>query len=117
MCIAYHASYSTYFLHLLCISRSLTKLLYFVQQAVSPLLREEVSALKDNTANLTALMESLVAAQNQPPSVQTQQTRVTTEAPIVPMSATPAVVQNRMPQGCPRGMSENFAPEGFNLGP
>ena len=31
---------------------------------------EEVSALKVGMANLTALMESLVAAQNQPPSVQ-----------------------------------------------
>ena len=34
-----------------------------------------------------------------------------------PVSATPAVIQNRMPQGYPWGMPENFAPEGFNLGP
>ena len=67
-------------------------------------------------ANLTALMESLVAAQNQPPSFQPQPTRATTEAPTVPVFAIPAVVQNRMPQGYPWGMPKNFAPEGFNLG-
>ena len=39
--------------------------------------------------NLTSLMESLVASQNQPPSVQP--TRVTTEAPTVPVSVTPTV--------------------------
>ena len=33
------------------------------------------------------------------------------------MSATPVVVQNRMPRGYPWGMPENFAPESFNLGP
>ena len=64
-------------------------------------LREEVSTLKAGMANLTALMESLVAAQNQPSSVQPQQERVTTEAPTVPVSYTPAVVKNRMPQGYP----------------
>ena len=58
---------------------------------------EEVSALKADMANLTALMESLVAAQNQPPSVQPQQTRATTEAMIIHVSNIPAVVQNRMP--------------------
>ena len=67
-------------------------------------LHEEVSALKAGMANLTALMESLVPAQNQPPSVQPQPTRVTTEALIVPVFATSAVVQNHMPQGYPWGM-------------
>ena len=43
-------------------------------------------------ANLTTLMEALVAAQNQPPSVQPQPTRATTEAPTVPVSATLATV-------------------------
>ena len=33
-------------------------------------LREEISALKAGLANLTTLMEALVASQNQPPSVQ-----------------------------------------------
>ena len=67
-------------------------------------LRKEVSALKAGMANLTALMESLVAAQNQPPSVQPHQTRVITKALTVLVSATLAVVQNRMPQGYPWGM-------------
>ena len=80
-------------------------------------LREEVSALKASMSNLTTLMEALVAAQNQPPSVQPQPTRANDEVPIVPVSVTPVVVQNRMPQDYPWGMPENFAPEGFNLGP
>ena len=80
-------------------------------------LREEVSTLKAGMANLTALMESLVAAQNQPSSVLPQQTRITTEAPTILVFATPAIVQNRMPQGYPWGMPENFSPESFNLGP
>ena len=80
-------------------------------------LHEEVSALKADMDNLTALMESLVAAQNQPPSVQPQQIKATTEAPTIPVSSTPAVIQNPMPQGYPWGMTENCVPEGFNLGP
>ena len=64
-------------------------------------MREEVSDLKAGMANLTALMESLVASQNQPLSVKPQPIRVTVEAPTVPMSANPAVVQNLMPQGYP----------------
>ena len=55
-------------------------------------------------------------AQNQPPSDQPQQTRVTTEALTVPVFATPVVIQNRMPKGYPWGIPENFVPEGFNLG-
>ena len=78
-------------------------------------LREEVSALKAGMANLTTLIEALVAAQNQPPSVQPQPTRTTTEALTVPVSAIPVVVQNHIPQGYPWGMPDNFAPEGFNL--
>ena len=80
-------------------------------------MHEEVSALKASLANLNTLMEAPVAAQNQPPSVQPQTTRETTEVPTVPISATPTVVQNRMPQGYPWGMPENFMPAGFNLGP
>ena len=52
-------------------------------------------------ANLTALMESLVAAQNHPLSVQPQPTRATSKAPTVPVSATLVIVQNRTPQGYP----------------
>ena len=52
---------------------------------------EEVSALKAGMANLTALMESLVAAQNQPPSVQPQLTRATVDGPAVPVSTTQVV--------------------------
>ena len=73
--------------------------------------REEVSALKAGLANLTTLVEALVVAQNQPPSVQPQPTRENTEVPTVPVSSTLAVVQNRMPQGYPWGMPENFSPE------
>ena len=58
-----------------------------------------------------------MVAQNQPPSVQPQPTRANVEVPVVPISATPTVVQNRMPQGYPWGMPEYFAFEGFNLGP
>ena len=83
MCIAYHASYCTYFLHLLCKSRCLTKLLYFNSKLTHHYntranfrkkmdnleqenheLREEVSALKASMANLTTLMETLVAVEN-----------------------------------------------------
>ena len=67
-------------------------------------LREEVSALKVVMANFTALMEPLVASQNQPPIAQPQQTTVTIEAQTVPVSATPTIVQNRMPLGYPWGM-------------
>ena len=55
-------------------------------------LREEVSALKTGLANLTTLMEALVVAQNQPPSVQPQPTRANAEVPTIPVSVTPAVV-------------------------
>ena len=65
-------------------------------------LREEVSALKVGLANLTTLIEALVVAQNQPPSVQPQPTRENIEVPTVPVFATPAIVKNHMPQGHPR---------------
>ena len=51
-------------------------------------LRDEVTALKDGMANLTALMESLVAAQNQPPIAQPQQTTNASEGPSVPVFVT-----------------------------
>ena len=79
-------------------------------------LREEVTALKAGMANLTALMESLVAAQNQPPLAQPQQTTIASKGPSVLVSVTPVIVsQNHTLQGYPWGMLENFIPEGFNL--
>ena len=77
--------------------------------------REEVTALKAGMATLTTLMESLVAAYNQPPLAQPQQIMITSEALTVPVSATPVtVVRNRMPQGYLWGMLENFMPYGYN---
>ena len=67
-------------------------------------------------ANLNALMESLVAAQNHPPLAQPQQIMIASEASTVPIFVTSVtVVQNRMPQGYPWGMPKNFMPEGYNL--
>ena len=134
MCIACHASYCTYFLHaypgvLPSFFGSLSKLTHHYNtranfkkkmdnlEQENRELREEVSALKSCLGNLTTLMEALVVAQNQPPSVQPQPTRPNFEVPTILVSATPVVVQNRMPEGYPWGMPENFAPEGFNLGP
>ena len=69
-------------------------------------LRKEVTALKVGMTNMTFLMESLVAAQNQPPLAppfaQPQQTTVASEGPSVPIYVTPVTVaQNRMPQSYP----------------
>ena len=107
MCIAYHTSYYTYFFHfcsypgvLLCFFTSFSKLSHqYNTQAnfrrkmdnleqENRELREEVSTLKVVMAHLTALMESLVAAQNQPPLAQPQQTTFTSEGPSVPISIT-----------------------------
>ena len=66
-------------------------------------------------ANFTALMELFMAAQNQPPLAQPQQTTVTSEAPTIPISATLVTfVQNRMPPGYPWGIPEKFMPKGYN---
>ena len=83
-------------------------------------LREEVTALKTSMDNLNALMEQLVAAQNQPPLVppyaQPPQTTVTYKGPLVPIYVTSiTAAQNHMPQGYPWGMPGNFMPEGYNL--
>ena len=68
-------------------------------------LRDEVTALKAGMANLTSLMESLMAAQNQPPLTQTQQTTLAFKGPSVLNSVPPVVVsQNLMPQGYLWGM-------------
>ena len=65
--------------------------------------------------NITALMEFLVASRNQPPLAQPQQTMVTSEAPTVPVFVTLiTVAQNRMPQGYPWGIPENFMLESYN---
>ena len=61
-------------------------------------------------------MESLVDAHNQPPLSQPQQTTIASEGPSIPIFVTPVTVaQNRMPQGYPWGMPENFMLEGYNL--
>ena len=72
-------------------------------------LREEVYALKVGIANLTTLIESLVASQNQPPLVppfsQPQQRMIASEGSSIPVSVTPVTTtQNCMPQGYPWGM-------------
>ena len=55
-------------------------------------MREEVTDLKAGMANLAVLMESLVAAQNQPPVVppfsQPQQTTIASEGPSIPIFVT-----------------------------
>ena len=72
-------------------------------------LREEVTDLKAVMANMTALMESLEVAHNQPPLAQPKKTTVTSETLTIPIYVTPVtVVQNRMPQGYPWGILENF---------
>ena len=72
-------------------------------------MREKVIALKVDMANLTALMESLVATQNQPPLAQPQQITFASEGPSVPVFVAPfTAAQNFMPQGYPWGMPENF---------
>ena len=61
---------------------------------------DEVTALKAGMDNITTLMESVVAAQNQPPLAQPQQTTFASEGPSVHVSVTPITVsQNRMLQG------------------
>ena len=62
-------------------------------------------------ANFSALMESLVATQNQPPLTQPQQTTFASEGSSVPVSVALIIVaQNRMPHSYPRGMPEKFMP-------
>ena len=61
--------------------------------------RKEVTALKAGMDNLTALLESLVAAQNQPPLAplsphisQPQQTTVASKVLSVPIFITPVTI-------------------------
>ena len=73
-------------------------------------LREEVSTLKDSLERLTAMMESMVAAQNQPPPPPPLQTpiqrTVISEIVSTPISVAPvvSVPQYSMPAGFPWGM-------------
>ena len=86
---------------------------------------EEVTALRTGMANLTALVESLVATQNQPPppppphATQPQQATVISEITIVPISVAPNTIaaQHRMPPGYPWGMPKGYTPEGYNPTP
>ena len=79
-------------------------------------LREEVNTLRHNYERLTSMMETLVAAQNQPPPPpQTPLQRtvifeiVFMPIPMAPVSAS----QHHMPYGFPWGMPLNFVPEGY----
>ncbi|XP_050896377.1 uncharacterized protein LOC127103140 [Lathyrus oleraceus] len=81
-------------------------------------IREEVNTLRDNSGKLTAMMETLVTAQNQPPpSPQTLlQTTVISEIVSTPISVAPvSAPQHRMPPGFPWGMPPNFLSEGYQL--
>ncbi|XP_050895263.1 uncharacterized protein LOC127101873 [Lathyrus oleraceus] len=79
-------------------------------------LRKEVTTLRGSYEMLTTMMETLVAAQNQPPpSPQTSLQRtviskiVSTPIFMAPVSA----LQHYMPSGFPWGMPHNFMPEGY----
>ena len=84
-------------------------------------LREEVSTLKDSLERLSAMMESLVAAQNQPPSPPPSpvQRTIISEIVSVPVSVAPAasVPQHSMPPDFPWSMLLNFVPEGYHPPP
>ncbi|XP_058727116.1 uncharacterized protein LOC131598545 [Vicia villosa] len=84
-------------------------------------LREEVVSLKADMANFTALVEQLVAAQNQPlpppPPPHSFQATIIYEIQDIPVTAVPVVsaAQYRMPQGYLWGMPKNFVPDGYTL--
>jgi hypothetical protein len=66
-------------------------------------LRGEVTTLKADLERLNAMVESLVAARNQPPPPQPSQ--VTPTEPVMPTSAAPiSTLQYTMPEGYPWGM-------------
>ncbi|GAU51647.1 hypothetical protein TSUD_414690 [Trifolium subterraneum] len=76
-------------------------------------LHEEVTTLRAGMERLTAMVESLIAAQNQsptPPSPRSTQAPVqTTEVVNIPTSVPPVgAPQYQMPEGYPWGMPYNF---------
>ncbi|XP_058726476.1 uncharacterized protein LOC131597828 [Vicia villosa] len=87
--------------------------------------RDEVTTLRVGVERLTALVESLVVARNQPspPSspraTQTQtevQTTTISEVSTATVSMAPitGLSHYQMPNGYPGGMSYNFVPEGYH---
>ncbi|XP_058783714.1 uncharacterized protein LOC131658434 [Vicia villosa] len=86
--------------------------------------RDEVTTLRVGVERLTALVESLVAARNQPSSpsspraTQTQtevQTTTICEVSTATMAPITGLSHYQMPNGYPGGMSYNFVPEGYHL--
>ena len=81
-------------------------------------LREEVTTLRIGMEKLTALVESLMAAQNQPSTsaaeIQTS-TTVVSEIVTAPTSVTQvnSPLQHQMPKGFPWVMPYNLMPEGY----
>ncbi|XP_058776649.1 uncharacterized protein LOC131650968 [Vicia villosa] len=87
--------------------------------------RDEVTTLRVGVERLTALVESLVAARNQPspppsPRATQMQTKVQTtticEVSTTSVSVAPTTGPShyQMPNGYPGGMSYNFVPEGYH---
>ena len=81
-------------------------------------LHEEVTTLRVRMEKLTALVESLMVAQNQPSTsaaeIQTS-TTVVSEIVTAPTSVTQvnSLLQHQMPKGFPWGMPFNFMLEGY----
>lgn len=74
--------------------------------------REEVASLKGNLKRLTTMMETLVAAQNQPPLEPIQRT-VISEVVSTPISVAPvSAPQYQMHPNFPWGMPPNYVLEG-----
>ena len=81
-------------------------------------LHGEVATLRNEMEKLTALVESLVAVQNQPSTIVAEiqtSTPVVSEIVTVPTSVTQinSPLQHQMPKGFPWGMPYNFVPEGY----
>lgn len=88
-------------------------------------LKGEVATLRTGMERLTALVEALVTAQNQPPpsppppyshhpTVTEVQTTVISEINSMPISVAPVITPHyRMPRGYPWGMPDNFMPKGY----
>lgn len=78
-------------------------------------LRKELTTLRDSYERLTAMMETLVATQNQSPPPQTPLQR-TVISKIVSMPISVAQVsapQDHMPLGFPWVITPHFVPEGY----
>ncbi|XP_058783715.1 uncharacterized protein LOC131658438 [Vicia villosa] len=87
--------------------------------------RDEVTTLRVGVERLTALVESLVAARNQPsppPSPHATQTQIEVQTTMICEVSTATVFvaptiglsHYQMPNGYPGGMSYNFVPEGYH---